>query len=55
MKYFPIIFGYNRPELLKNCISSLKSYKNLKNTNFFCDGPKNYSDYEKINKINYFR
>ncbi len=54
MKYFPIIiFGYNRPELLKNCILSLTSYKDFKKHNFFffCDGPKNYTDNKKINKI----
>ena len=32
----------------------IKKLQKFKNTNFFfCDGPKNYSDYEKINKIKF--
>ena len=35
MKYFPIIiFGYNRPELLK-IVFRIKIYKNLKKHKFF--------------------
>ena len=55
MKYFPIIiFGYNRPELLKNCISSLKLQKFKKHKFFFSVMVlKTISDSEKINKIKF--
>ncbi len=52
--YFPIIiFGYNRPNHLKNLIKSIKKYKNLKNHKiyYFNDGPRTTEDALKINKI----
>jgi len=54
MNYFPIIiFGYNRPKLLKSCLLSLKKYDKLKKHKiyFFCDGPKNDRDRNSIRKI----
>jgi len=54
MHYFPIIiFGYNRPELLKSCLLSLKKYDQLikHKIYFFCDGPKNDRDRNSIKKI----
>lgn len=52
--FFPlIIFGYNRPEHIKNLILSIKKYKNLKKHKiyYFNDGPKTIEDYLKIKKI----
>ena len=54
MNYYPIIiFAYNRPELLKNCLISLKENKNINKHKcyFFCDGPKNLSDKHNIENI----
>ena len=54
MKYFPIIiFAYNRPHLIKNCLISLKKYKNLNKHKvyFFYDGPKSINDKSLIESI----
>ena len=54
MIYFPIIiFGYNRPKLLKSCLLSLKKYDKITKHKiyFFCDGPKNDRDKNSIRKI----
>jgi hypothetical protein len=51
MKFSPIIiFSYNRPNHLKNLISSLLLNKNIKKHKifFFCDGDKNLYDKKKI-------
>jgi hypothetical protein len=47
-----LIIAFNRPELLKNLLKSLKTYK-PKKIYFACDGPRigNKLDYEKCKKI----
>ena len=48
-----IIFSYNRPKHLNNLIDTLIENKKIKlfKIFFFCDGPKNNYDKEKINEI----
>lgn len=48
-----VIFGYNRPGHLKNCLNSLKNNLESKDTEFlvFIDGPRNEEDKKKQKEI----
>ena len=53
IKYPIIIFSYNRPNHLNKLLASLERNKEILNHKiyFFCDGPKNDTDIEKISLI----
>lgn len=48
-----VVFAYNRPEKLDNCLNSLEKCEKAESTMLyvFCDGPKSASDVEMVERV----